>query len=165
MKIYTIEKGKHSINKRIPSFTFKSKLTFKVRFNETAKYDLGNVDQDDINKLYGFSDCWSLHHTNSARFGWRYNISSGMIELWAYTYTRTWRDYKLLASISINKEYKLSIECTENRYIFTIDKDEFLMLRKYSSTFSLRYRLFPYFGGQAKTIRTVTIELTEILNE
>src|SRR5690606_41284654 len=51
-------------------------------------------NQDDINKLYGFSDCTSLHHANSARFGW--NWKDGALRIHAYCYVDSVRQYKEL---------------------------------------------------------------------
>src|SRR5688500_7307174 len=78
--IYKIPEGKHRSVDRISYFK-KNTLSFSASFDETAKYDYYD---ESLHKLYGFSDCGSKHHNNSARFAWRY--FNGKLEIHTYTY-------------------------------------------------------------------------------
>ena len=75
-KTYEIEKDKHGAAGMQIGIFSGDEIKFAAKFNSSAIYDLGNDNQDDVNKLFGFSDCYSAHHSNSARFGWRWNLES-----------------------------------------------------------------------------------------
>ncbi len=61
-------------------------MTRYALFNESDQYELSDSNtHEEINKLYGTSDCNDWTHTDSsARWGWRYNSNNSQIELFAY---------------------------------------------------------------------------------
>lgn len=167
MEFYIIREGNHHADESGISLTFKKKLNFVARFNETL-YNLGK--QEDISKLYGFSDCWSHHHKNSARIGWRWDIEQKRVDLFAYVYTDGNRSFQYITSIKVNELFECKIEIERNLYRFTvlgfIDnrhwEESVSIIRRSSSTFSLRYRLFPYFGGDQVAPKSISIEVSEL---
>ena len=74
---YFISKGSQYCTPNPLTFTTQSQLTFKAVFDSSCIYTIVNpVNQYDVNKLYGFSDCGSHHLINSARVGWRWSNDS-----------------------------------------------------------------------------------------
>jgi hypothetical protein len=71
-KTYYILKGKHSAKGLHLGFTLKKKIAFECKFGEGCVYgDLGDNDNYDINKLYGFSTTWF----NSTQYVEFFNVS------------------------------------------------------------------------------------------
>ena len=158
-KTYTIKQGEQY------SFSLTSKfkdteMKFKVTFDSSAIYTcIDSANQEDINKLYGFSDCSKDHHQASARFGWRWYDNS--LQLLAYCYKDGIMSYKMLNSVAIGAEHDCSIKIDANRYIFTLNGKVDTMYRECDSTTGERYRLFPFFGGTENAPHNITIKIKE----
>ena len=74
---YIIPKGEHYPTPNPLVFTSASKVTFYAVFDSSCIYKTADPqNQNDINKLYGFSDCNTQHLVNSARIGWRWSNDS-----------------------------------------------------------------------------------------
>lgn len=143
---YIIPKGQHYASGNHFRLLNKKSIHFKARFDSSCVYTLANTaNATDINKLYGFSDCGSNHHENSARFGWVWNGKA--IELHAYCYTEGQRNSKLLGSVAIGQEVELFLAAEPGQYIFTVGGKNETMKRSCSSEQEQAYQLFPYFGG------------------
>jgi hypothetical protein len=157
---YIILKGQHYASGTNVGILDKRSLHFKVRFDSSCIYTLANASNAaDINKLYGFSDCGSNHHENSARFGWVWNGKA--IELYAYCYTESKRDSKLLASVAIGQEIELSLVAEPGKYVFTVGGKSETMKRSCSSE-EQAYKLYPYFGGDEVAPHDVRIFIRDI---
>ncbi len=136
-------------------------LVFVVYFDSSAIYTtIDKANQGDINKLYGFSDCSSLHQTNSARFGWRYYKNG--LELFAYTYKSGTRGFKTLGSIKPNKKYTCTIVAKTNEYVFYLDGKNPVLMARGCSNGAMQYQLYPYFGGDENAPQNVNIWIKEI---
>jgi len=137
-----------------------SSLTFKAVFDSSCIYTSQNPDnQADINKLYGFSDCSTLHHANSARFGW--NWMNGQMHIHAYCYVDSVRQYKELGTVELNKEISCKIEVLPEKYIFTLNGKQDTMQRYCSDTIAYGVKLFPYFGGDEPAPHDLRIKIKE----
>ena len=152
-KTFEIKKGKHSASGINFSLFTGDSLNFITKFDSSAIYSIGS-DQSDINKLFGFADCFSQHHSNSARFGWRWFRDN--LEILAYTYVDGKRDHKLIKSIDINKHHQYSIKIDKDQYVFTVDSEIVYMNRGCSEGVS-GYKLYPYFGGNIKAPHDINI--------
>ena len=74
---YFIPQGAHYCIPNPLTFTSQSVLSFKAVFDSSCIYTTTDpLNQYDINKLYGFSDCNDQHLTNSVRIGWRWSNDS-----------------------------------------------------------------------------------------
>lgn len=167
MSIYTISAGNHyadGVNFGIHS----SGITvFKTAvFNSNCIYDLGNSNQADINKLYGFSvGLFSGNDYNSARFGWRWSILKQKIELLAYVYVNgvrinEWDADTLLASVDISAETYTEIAVLSTQYQFkTISNGVSVIKNLPRGGSGAGYNQYPYFGGDEVAPHTMTIEL------
>lgn len=152
MKKFLIEKGKHSAKGWNVGLTLSRKLSFRAKLDDSCLYHFGDVDDYDINKLFGFSTTW-FHHKQSARVGWR--CSGNKFDIVTYSYNngvRSIKDSDLLGTVEPGEVFYCTIEDTESEYIYTFQKgfDEHILTRsdpKKKDWFFFHYLLFPYFGG------------------
>lgn len=157
-KTFTIKKDHHGAKGiRAGMFTAKT-MERRVRFDDTSMYETSVAsNQGDINKLFGFSDCSTAHHKNSARFGWRW--FNNALEIHAYTYAKKKREHKLLKKIEINTSYDMKIKINKKKYVFSIDGVELAEMNRGCKRGGLKYKLYPYFGGDEKAPHDIHIEI------
>jgi len=158
---YSIAAGKQ---KPIPNpFAFfdRASLKFIVHFDSSAIYsNSGKKDKRDINKLYGFSDNFSLHHRYSARFGWRWLNDS--LQLTAYCYNNGLRSFKEICNIPLNGFDTCEIKVAGNEYIFSVNGKSMSMPRSAKGENAVGYKLFPYFGGNESAPQDIHIYIKEL---
>lgn len=165
--IFRIPSGKHRARPlRFGVWWRRTSFSWVVKFDESCRYNLGNEDQMDVNKLVGVGYLWH-HHKNSARFGWRYDIETNRIILSAYCYVYGRRVIQHICFCEIEKEYMLMLNPTSLSY-------HLHAYERYSSTClgiatighshgkKLQYRLGPYFGGNQVSPHTIKIELKRL---
>lgn len=158
---YLILRGNNYCEQNSYPIYQQSSLKFKAIFDSSCIYT--NADpsnQADINKLYGFSDCQTLHHANSARFGW--NWMNGKLHIHAYCYIDSVRQYKELGIVDLNKEIDCSIDLLPGKYVFTLNGKKDTMERHCSDTAAYGVKLFPYFGGDEPAPQDVRIRIKEV---
>lgn len=154
---YTILPNEHSHTKSsFLSFT-DSMLHFNVVFDSSCVYQ--SIDPDnqlDWNKVAGFSDCNSLHQSNSLRLGWRYTPDEG-IELAAYYYIDGLRGYTIVDTVQIldTTEVKLTRSTRYNTWV----NNRNTKTNRHCSERPNGYRLMPYFGGDESAQDTVRIHI------
>ena len=110
----------------LPAFLFpmgcmKANKTYtverNVEFCSNCEYDLKNEDQYDWNKLFGV--CFGLTgiHKNSIRFGWRWNIEKGAVEICSIVYDHGIPSRKYLNSWDMELEaeanFKIDFQISE----------------------------------------------------
>jgi hypothetical protein len=159
--VYTIKPGKHYAQGLNASLFVNDQLNLEVFFDESAEYYLGNSNQYDINKLFGFSDCKSHHHKNSARFGWRWNDQSKNLEILAYVYSHGKRSSQFIDIVPLNKRIQYSIKVVQNQYEFNLNNKKIIMPRGCSHKNALGYMLYPFFGGDEVAPHEIKIELNK----
>jgi len=165
--LFTVKKGNHYSDQFLyKSFNFlniNGHLEFKVNFNDSCRYSLPKEDQEDINKLFGFSIGFN-HHKDSARFGWFYK--EGEIHLYSYTYIEGKRSYEFISKLEIGKEYLLSIFYIGDQWEFWACSNKNLLgvkTVKSKRSFSTGYKLWPYFGGNNPATHDITISMVRSL--
>ncbi|MGK0362182.1 MAG: hypothetical protein ACI9U2_004502 [Bradymonadia bacterium] len=159
VRVYDIAAGSHSANHGVAAQRG-SLLRFRATFDDTAIYETRDPsNQADINKLYGFADCSAHHHTNSARFGWRWYDDE--LQILAYTYVDGDRQWSLLGSAPLNEAVEYRIQLDGDRYVFTFDGQVTEMPRGCDGNGGVKYRLYPYFGGDEEAPHdiSITVEL------
>jgi|TARA_R110000868_G_scaffold255072_1_gene511621 hypothetical protein len=163
-KTYKIPQAKHSSGFHFGPHIQKTFLQHSVMFDKTAMYYHGDIDQYDINKLFGIS--YGLHHTNSVRFGWRsVGHYSSKIEILAYCYVDGKRviedsDNLFIAIVDIGKFYTYRINVCDNDFTLTIFHNDQVVGRKeiqHRGIPSWGYKLYPYFGGNRKAPHDINI--------
>jgi hypothetical protein len=117
-------------------------------------------NQEDINKLYGISDCNSHHQTNSARVGWNWTRDSMRIH--AYCYAGTQRSYKELGVVSINKAFECKITILPGKYVFELNGKTDTMTRGCNDAAAKGYKLLPYFGGNEPSPHDMKVKIREM---
>ncbi|TYZ14182.1 hypothetical protein FY528_00150 [Hymenobacter lutimineralis] len=158
--LYTILKDQHYATSNPVRLVSKTKLKFSVKFDNTAAYKTKLTNnQADVNKLYGLSDCNSLHQTNSARFGWRWY--QNRLELLAYSYRAGVNTTTLLTAIDRNKWYTCELQITDGKYTFVVNGKK--VEHKRSCTGAAKgYQLYPYFGGNETAPQNITLRLQDL---
>lgn len=139
-----------------------------VVFGETAAYDLGGTDDDDVNKLFGFGYINGAHHKDSARFGWNYNDSNGRIRLFAYCYVNGMRIIQELCEILSHNKVRLMINLYKgNKYIFTVhdgyENWKVIGVAEVGFTHNKKwkYKLGCFFGGNNPAPHDITIKISK----
>jgi hypothetical protein len=169
MKTYELKKGSHSASGLHIGITFKKKIEFRCKFDDSCLYgELGNGDEYDINKLFGFSTTW-WHHKQSGRVGWRC-IDGETIQILTYSYNKGKRDIKehdILGVVKPGELFYCTIEDTEKEYVYTFKKgfDEEVVTKtdaKQKDWFFFHYLLFPYFGGNKPAPHNMKIHLEKL---
>lgn len=159
--IYKIKKNHHYSKRliyRAKAYKEGRHMLFKARFTESCLY---KVIDDDIHKLYGFTDTDSLVHENSVRFGWRHD-GKGYIEIFAYWYSNGQRGFKKLGETIPGQIDTYEIWAKEYTYFFRFNDDTYMYLRPPRPEHGLRLRLYPYFGGNLVAPNDMTIHIHEI---
>lgn len=135
-------------------------MHFTVQFDSSAAYTNAIAsNQFDYNKLFGFSDNMSDHHSFSARFGWRWCHET--VELSAYTYNDGVRSIKDLGGIDLNRPHDCAIIVNGSQYDFVLDGDTTSVPRTSLTPNAIGYKLLPYFGGDEVAPHAITIKIKE----
>jgi len=166
---YNIKKGKHSSGFHF-GITFKKKITFECMFDNSCLYgDLGDNDNYDINKLYGFATTW-YHLLQSGRVGWRC-LDGKNIELLTYSYNDGKRENKetdILGTVKPNEWFSCTIEDLEYAYEYTFKKSSWtkkIVVKadaKKKDWFIFHYKLYFYFGGNKPSPHDMFVTVNEI---
>jgi hypothetical protein len=157
--LYQIKKGQHSSKHGISTHSGML-LKFKARFDGSAVYETSSpMNQLDINKLYGVSDCNSHHQKNSARFGWRWH--NGNLEIHAYVYNNGERRSQFITTVDLNKVYDYEIMLLEDAYVFKVNNEYKQLPRIKKCKRGVFYKLYPYFGGDETAPHDITIAIHE----
>lgn len=156
---YTIGTGEHYSTPKLLETTGLKHMAFRATFDSSARYTLSDpTQQSNINKLMGFSDCSTHHHTNSARFGWRWY--NGRLEIHAYCYADSVRVHQYIGTVNIGEENLYEITATTDAYDFSINGEENVSIpRAESCNGGMNYLLYPYFGGSVPAPHEVRIKI------
>lgn len=159
--IYRIRAGRQYCDQSALVFTPKTTLSFSATFDNSAIYTSQLPEnQNDINKLYGFSDCDMQHNIASARFGW--NWRDNALRIYAYCYTNGQRISQELGTVLLNMAYNYQLSIVEGNYVFTFNGQQTVIARGCNTVESTkRYLLYPYFGGDEVAPHDITISITD----
>lgn len=160
-----IAKNKNkSSNRQLKLLFFKKKIKHNVSFDNSCKYNFNDIDQYDINKLFGFS--FGFHHKNSARFGWRWDVDKNKLEILAYIYRdgkriKEWEENIKICHLEPLENVEMKIKVENGHYIFSVKKLnlEYSLKIKHGKLRFWGYYLNPYFGGNKKAPHDMIITL------
>jgi hypothetical protein len=157
----TILKGQQYCDKSTYQAVKYDQLSFLVQFDSSAIYQTTNPNnQNDINKLLGFSDNNAAHHEYSARFGWRW--SNNALHLFGYIYNNSVRSSKEIGTIPIGSENNCLIKVSDSTYTFTVNSKSVTMPRASKTVKADGYKLYPYFGGDEMAPHNISIWIKEL---
>ena len=158
---YTIPQGQHYAKQNTFQSVEYDELKFTVRFDSSAVYQTTDPkNQEDINKLYGFSDNNAEHQQFSARLGW--NWARNALRLYAYVYNNGERASQEITSIQIGSTCTCSIKISAHHYIFSANNATVDMARSSTTSNAVGYKLFPYFGGDEIAPHEIDIWIKEL---
>ena len=160
---FLIKKDKHYSDQYLYKFVnilnINRFLKYQVLFDNTCKYELPKEDQEDINKLFGYTLGFN-HHKDSARFGWFYQDKT--IHLHAYVYDNGVRKSKLIKNLDLNTQYVLTLVDEGDNWLFSVN-DGWCVIGSVkipkSCEFKYGYKLWPYFGGNNTAPHDITIQM------
>lgn len=160
-KAYTIPARAHqSSNGELDVFA-DTVLRFRAVFDSSAVYRSGQaINQHDINKLYGFSDCGAHHQQNSARFGW--NWQEDALRIYAYVYANGQRTAQSITAVKLGEENEYQISIGPQGYTFTVNGKHATRVAGGCPGSSFRYRLYPYFGGDETAPHPIRILIMDL---
>lgn len=160
-KKYTIKAGAHSSLETTYKPIETAAMNFAVKFDSSAIYLSKNAEnQEDINKLYGFSDNGTDHHKFSARIGWGWSRQA--LRLYAYVYNNGTRTDKEITTIPLGQEIVCNIKATATHYIFSVGNVTEQLPRMSTSPLAKGYQLYPYFGGDETAPHEVRIWIRDL---
>jgi hypothetical protein len=160
---YVIRKGMHYSDQSDPEILKTANISAHVTFNNSAVYtSIDPVNQADVNKLIGFSDCGTDHQQNSARLGWSWNGKDLMI--YAYAYVNQLRVIKTMGAVKLNEPFACSVKAVNKYYYFRVNEVTDSIPRYCTSDSAFRYKLFPYFGGDETAPHEISIHIEEGFN-
>lgn len=166
---FTFHKGKHRAKPLYwlrwwPILWGSAPVVRKIRFSFDSRYNLGDVDQLDINKLFGVAHGWI--HRHSARFGGHYDLAKKQWVLHMYVHRGDELVKTQLCTVPNNHWYTCEIIPRKGEYMFRVvneNKDvialEFCSRKK---GWWLALLLGPYFGGNEKAPNQFTIEMKKL---
>ncbi|MEO9967842.1 MAG: hypothetical protein ABJF11_18765 [Reichenbachiella sp.] len=161
-KVYKISQGTHTpLIPKVSSMQSET-LMFNAIFDESAIYqNITEENQQDINKLMGFSDCNSMHHDNSARFGWRW--FKDRLEIHAYCYVNGERVTAYIGTAEINEKVDYLLNVSDSQYSFQIGNEApVIITRGDVCNIGVYYMLYPYFGGDETAPHDISIQIRTI---
>jgi hypothetical protein len=174
---YDIKKGNHYAHPFRVGFWFGAKrLVRDVIFTDSCRYNLQSDDQGDTNKLFGGGKffgvfrpkgvkwwrLWDYEHSNSARFGWRYDLETDKIELSAYYYLDKRRYIVATGKVHIGAKYRLMLNITGSGCYFMVYDSTGTLMFSHVCVFprpGLMYLTGLYFGGNQVAPHEITISL------
>lgn len=160
---YIIRKNKH-YSFHFPSFTLSNKFKqYTIKFFKSCLYSFGNADDNDVNKLVGYTFGMIPNpHKNSFRLGW--NCINGRISLFSYAYINSERIIRYLCDLDTDKSYNVIIYVIKNKIRVSIDDEVYYTGIDVSGLPNFGWKLFPYFGGNNKAPHDILIEINQNLD-
>ncbi len=141
-------------------FTNESHIFFDAVFDSSCIYTtINSANQNDINKLFGFSDCGSHHLINSARIGW--NWSNDSLRIYAFVHNNGNMLWKEITTAEIGRVINCRITCLPDTYNFEVNGKIESLPRHCAGNYT-RYKLYPYFGGDEVAPHDIRIQITEL---
>lgn len=157
---YIIEDGQQFCIPNPRVATTDSQLNFEAIFDSSCMYATSDpLNQNDINKLYGFSDCNTHHLENSARIGWRWSMDS--LRIFAFVHNNGNIVSAEITTALIGESISCSIACVDGHYQFTANDRNTTLARSCQGQYN-RYKLYPYFGGDETAPHTISISIREL---
>ena len=157
-KRYVIKEGNHRSTYAYHT-TRDTVFNWSIIFDSSAIYNtLDSLNQYDVNKLIGLSDCGTRHTDNSIRFGWRWLDNSLQI-LW-FKHEDGEFTFGLIDSVDLCESHLYELNIWSWNYGLCVDGNCVYIDRE-CSEHKKRYMLYPYFGGNETAPHDITIKIKD----
>ena len=154
-KTFTIKKGKHRSTSAL-NYSKDTVFGWDIEFDSSAIYHtVDSLNQLDVNKLIGWSDCGDGHMENSIRFGWRWNDS---LEIHWFKHENGQFSFDKIKTVSMCKSHKYNLKIHKWDYEMEVD-DVTVFVPRNCVYNKRRYQLYPYFGGDETAPHDITIKI------
>jgi hypothetical protein len=155
-KTFTIKKGEHRSTRAL-NYSKDTMFGWNIEFDSSAIYKtVDSLNQYDINKLIGWSDCGTDHMENSIRFGWRWLNDS--LEIHWFKHEHGKFSFDLIKRVSLCEEHYYELTIYRWDYKLAVDGTYVYIPRNCPSD-KRRYQLFPYFGGDESAPHDIHIKI------
>jgi hypothetical protein len=157
-KTFTIKKGEHRSTSAL-NFSKKTTFGWSVEFDSSAIYKtVDSLNQLDVNKLIGWSDCGDDHLESSIRFGWRWTDS---LEIHWFKHENGYFSFAKINSVDLCKPYNYSLTIHDWEYEMEVDGVKVFVPRN-CVKHKRKYQLYPYFGGGETAPHDIKIKIKNI---
>ena len=154
-KTFTIKKGKHRSTNAL-NYSRDTVFNWVIEFDSSAIYKtVDSLNQLDINKLIGWSDCGEEHMEASIRFGWRWTDS---LEIHWFKHENGQFSFAKITSVNINQKHNYYLIIHDWDYEMRVDGVRVFIPRNCVRQ-RRRYQLYPYFGGNERAPHDITIKI------
>ncbi len=157
MEVKIIEKGKHYPINHLAQFGLNYiyngfKKIKNIKISSSCLYKFNDEDDNDINKLYGFSI--GYHHKNSHRFGWNCDSENNRINIFAYFYKDGVICSQFLTVVECDVFYKYELKYSNGIVYYNIMLNgnviKSFCISHDIKKINISYNLGLYFGGNKK---------------
>ena len=153
---FTIKEGRHRSTYAL-RYSKDTVFSWNIMFDSSAIYKcVDSVNQYDVNKLIGWSDCGDNHMDNSIRFGWRWLNDS--LEIHWFKHEHGEFSFDLIKRVSICEEHYYELTISTWDYKLSVD-GTYVHVPKNCPDEYRRYQLYPYFGGDEPAPHDITIKI------
>ena len=157
-KNFTIKKGKHRSTYAL-NYSKDTMFGWSIEFDSSAIYKtVDSLNQLDVNKLIGWSDCGEDHLENSIRFGWRWNDS---LEIHWFKHENGEFSFEKITSVDLSKPYSYSINIHDWDYEMRVN-EVVVHVPRNCTNHKRKYQLYPYFGGDETAPHDIKIKIKNI---
>jgi len=153
---FTIKKGNHRSTTRI-NRSLDTVFNWSILFDSSAIYNtVDSLNQRDVNKLIGWSDCGTRHTENSIRFGWRWLDNSLQI-LW-FKHEHGDFSFGIIDSVSLCEPHIYELNIWRWNYGLCVD-GKCVYVNRNCPVEDKKYMLYPYFGGDETAPHDIKIQI------
>jgi len=158
-KTFTIREGKHR-STNASNFSKDTVFGWNIEFDSSAIYKtVDSLNQYDINKLIGWSDCGTDHMENSIRFGWRWLNDS--LEIHWFKHELGEFSFDLIKRVTLEESHYYELTISTWDYKMGVD-GTYVHVPRNCVQNKRRYMLYPYFGGNETAPHDIKIKIKNI---
>ena len=153
-KTFTIKKGKHRSTYAL-NYSKDTAFGWNVIFDSSAIYTtVDSLNQYDVNKLIGWSDCGEGHLEYSIRFGWRWLNNN--LEIHWFKHENGEFSFDKICDVNLCDTHSYDLTIYRWDYKLCVDNTCVLVPRNCVKR-KKKYMLYPYFGGNESAPHDINI--------
>ncbi len=167
----TIKEGTHNNFELLLPFYNKTIFERRITFTKESEYILNDEDQEDINKLFGFTEGFkwgkkengSYGFVNSCRIGWRYSPRTNKHEILSFVERDGEFITETLGFVNVDEPVIIKMEVSSwfiRFHVNNVHKHSIIRHNPLSKT--LGFMLGFYFGGNQKAPKDITVNIEKL---